>query len=193
MLNQPIVEQVYEELKNLIRVMAHDACNSSHWQLDYDELYGELLCKMVEVVLHYHHTKSFDDLKYLTITSLRNHLISLKRRVYSTHRAVESVMLSLDDESIVEPGYCDAPRFDEQEFCSNLSDDATALVREILHPSEYHLMVLSLTLSRKQNYGGCHWSINMTPILAARIMRWDMLRLQCAWQEIEGKFTKAFS
>lgn len=185
-------EKMFDEIKHLMRVMAVDIANPSYWQLAFDEVLAELYYKMVEVVWQYE-DKPFDELKALVIKSLHNHKVTLKRRLYGTHRSLELGAIDLD---LIEDCVASTmSTFILADFLASLtSDDSRALIQEMLQPSERTKWFIELSIIRKQatspNSG---WAIAITPLLMERALGWDKQRLETAWEQAAEGFREYIS
>lgn len=197
---QALTERMLEDLHRLMWTMVWDVANFERWQLNPEEVYAELCLELVKLVDRYS-TKPYDELKKLCVKSLRNRVHDLATACYLTNRKAEGRIVSLDDDSDEEDGHTGHEEvlaephngqtggndniFDLESFCDGLSDDAKALVIEILYPSERTGCYIKLTAERKKrlNPKG-YWTMTITPLIMARGLGWSSDRLRDAWQEV---------
>jgi hypothetical protein len=170
--------------------MAKDIANPRVWQLNFQEVEGELLLKMAEVVDQYQ-GKPFEELKALVIKSLQNHKTTLTRRCYGTHRALEIGSADIDDDRTDEKiSSGEVSGFIVDDFLRSLpTDDGRLLVREMLKPGARTRWFMNLAMVRKEvtsMNGG--WQMTPTPLLMERALGWDAPRLKIAWNEVADAF-----
>lgn len=185
MVQSELLIKMYEEIQSLMVLMADDIANPSYWELNFDEVLADLHLKMVEIVVRYE-DKPWAELKAIVIRSLRNHKVTLTRRVYGTHRSLELGAEDIDelDDSIGGS----VSLFSIDEFMESLSsDDARLLSQEVLQPSDRTLWFIKLTEHRKQaTTTKNQWRLSITPLMMERAMGWSQERLEQAWNEISG-------
>jgi hypothetical protein len=206
--NQALTERLLDDLGKLMWSMVWDVANHDRWMLEPDEVHAELCLELVKLVGKYHQLP-YPDLKEVCKTSLRNRVKDLASMCYLTNRRAEARMLSLDagsdddhdnhDTSLELAPFTtgtfstaynksytiDDNRFDLDEFCDGMSDDAKVLVREVLWPSKRTAYFLWLAAQRKQQ--ACtkgFWTLTITPIIMTRSLGWTSERLKAAWSEI---------
>lgn len=188
-------EAWFAELYRLMWAMVWETSNSARFYLNPEDMFAELSAELVYVVRHYNGELDHDDMKAVLITSLRNRCRDLMRMEYGTHRQEEYDVESLDEEL---PGWegvtladkLSRPGVDElyflPDFLDALSDDAWALVMEVLDPSEKLMDELALTAMRKAFVGSLgYWVISINKRVCQRALGWPDNRIDNAWEEVE--------
>lgn len=192
--NQMLVERLLDDLHRLMWLMVWDVANNERWQLEPEEVYAELCLELVALVDRYH-DKAYDELKRISVTSLRNRIYDLASACYLTNRKHEAGVLSIDytpddqDSDTLEETteVTSQLPFSMDEFCDGMSEDARTLVNEVLFPSERTAHFLKLTAQRKRTVSPKgYWTLTITPLIMARSLGWPMKRLQAAWKEISN-------
>jgi hypothetical protein len=178
------IEALYEEIHDLMWAMVWDICNADRWQLEADEVFGDLSLELVKVCQVYK-DKDGLELKSLVIKSLQNRIKDLAVICYGTHRKAESNMLDIDD-LVSEPGN-EISNLDLEELRYQVSDDAWRLICETLWPSERTKWTLDLFVMRKKaisKNGG--WKLKITPLIMERALGWSQEKLQSVWEEVSS-------
>lgn len=204
--NQALTISLLDDLGKLMWAMVWDVANHDRWALEPEEVHAELCLEMVKVVKRYH-AKPYDELKRLCVICMRNRVRDLATAQYLTNRKAEARMISLessqeDDQRATDVSmeYVQARPtgrygdnyamsfdniFDVDEFTSGLSEDATALVKEVLNPGERTMYFLQLAETRKrQSSPKGFWTLTITPAIMVRSMGWTWDRLKSAWGEV---------
>lgn len=195
--NQALVVRLLDDLGKLMWAMVWDVANHDRWALAPDEVHAELCLEMVKVVNRYS-VKPYDELKRLCVTCMRNRVHDLATAYYLTNRKAEAKSVSLDagfeDDGTDNDNHVGvyesiqaAPDilFDLDEYTEGMSDDAKALIKEVLNPSERTMYFLQLVEQRKRfTSPKGFWTITITPAVMARSMGWSWDRLRMAWDEV---------
>lgn len=186
------IEALYIEIEKLMWAMVWDICNSDRWQLEADEVFGDLSLELVKVCQVYKDKEGLE-LKSLVIKSLQNRIKDLAVMCYKTHRKAESSSVSLD--TLREDTHWVGKSASIEEMCNldleelryQLSDDAWRLICETLWPSERTKWTLDLFVMRKKaisKNGG--WKLKITPLIMERALGWSQSKLQNAWDEVSS-------
>jgi len=154
---------------------------------------------LVKVAKRYQ-AKPYIEVKALAVTCCHNRINDLAVMNYSTHRRIESIMLSLDGNNKVSQSMAstqadaddneiDVGKFEE--YCDmdglmqNLSIDGQRLVKEVLNPSERAQQLVELALIRRKAVNsGDGWIFAIQPGLLQRALGWTEKRLNSAWAEV---------
>lgn len=200
---QAIVVSLLEDLGKLMWAMVWDVANHDRWQLAPEEVQAELCLEVVKVVDRYH-DRPYIDIKKLCVRCMRNRVHDLATAAYLTNRKAEAKTVSLDNPlnsyddvdggDVVLEGSKDtfhiihaAPdfTFDLDEFADGMSQDAKALIKEVLNPSERTMYFLWLAEQRKRHASPKgFWTLTITPSIMVRSMGWTWDRLRNAWGEV---------
>lgn len=206
--HQALVIQLLDDLGKLMWAMVWDVANHDRWQLAPEEVHAELCLEMVKVVRRYH-SKPYEELKKLCVVCMRNRVHDLATACYLTARKAEAKMISIDnplakwdtDSNLSDSdgevdgvdtfhvlhggGVVQDIIFDIDDYTDGMSDDAKALVREVLNPSERTIYFLALSEQRKRFASPKgFWTMTITPAIMVRSMGWTWDRLRAAWSEV---------
>jgi len=177
-----LVEMLYADIGKLMWAMVWDIANEDRWQLNADEVYGELCMELTHVVNKYH-KKPYSQLKALAVTSIRNRIKDIKKALWLTYRKDEEFALSLEDISSV-PGVV-TEWFDLEGLLNSLSDDGKKLVFEVLYPSASTMRQILISAQRKKSVSKRDaWSVSPNKLILRRSLGWTSSKLEIAWAEV---------
>lgn len=186
--NKELCERLYGDLHNLIWAMVWDICKPERWMLEADEIFGELSAELVKSCYEYE-DKPYNELKAIAITCMRNRRNDLVAICHGTHRNVENVMLNIDDDVVLNSGY-NVPFFDIVGLLEYLTEDARALVVEVICPSDHTVKNMELVMRRKKTIAPKnHWKFEPNKHVFYRSMGWDRERFEGAWEEVQEALT----
>jgi len=199
--DEPDVLYYFNELYRLMWVVTWDHANPQYWMLEPEEIFAELCEVLVRAVgIYGGNGKPPKEMKRILMACVRNHAKDLCTMAYGTHRSEELAAVSMDDDdeevdesdifwasSSTTIDYCDVDALIEE-----LSEDAEALVREVLDPGPRFNDQLELTVRRKVAISPKNqWKVRVTPLVLRRAIGWPQARFNNAWEEV-AEFVSTF-